>query len=193
MKRCVWCCAPAPRGARFTAGWRNGGAEQLGQGRSARAWAVPRRAQDPSGVFGGHEGWEEWDTFGHVLSITLVGRGSLLVTSIPVELPVAVSTFLPHNLALFPVGQVVVVSSSWQCSGGSLDQGFPHPWSTRCHLSQVFHLSPSLHLCQWREGLSGDAALAVPQDFSSQITGLLGNSSDWSPLGFQTFHLHHYL
>lgn len=81
---------------------------------------------------------------------------------------------LPHRLA----GQLAVVSSSWQCSGGSSDQSFACPWSTRHHLLQVLCLSPTWHLCGWREGLIEDAALAIPGDLSSQTPGLLGNSSD---------------
>jgi len=62
--------------------------------------------------------------------------------------------------------------------------GFACPWSRRCHLSLVPHLAPSLHPCQRRKGLRGDAAPASPRGLSSQIPNLWENSSYWSQWGF---------
>lgn len=53
---------------------------------------------------------------------------------------------LSHRLA----GQLAVVSSSRQCSGGSSDQSFACRWSTRHHLAGLMPLS---HLASlWVEG-----------------------------------------
>lgn len=69
--------------------WVEGQAAQAGK--SARVWAVPSRAQDPSGVFGGDRGSGKSRAFVHALSITLVGQGSWFVSSFDAELPIAVS------------------------------------------------------------------------------------------------------